>query len=275
MLVDSIPNRLKYVKEVCDACEIAKQRGWYRRCIECSSYHNGKYKLLLSSMQFLDLISEDSVVVYVGSAPFAYGHIISNLYPNMKFILFDPQEHKFDDSSKTIFNSLTNLNPLSLPHFSIFEQLFDDDKCELLLEMFGEGGVAFMSDIRLSDGEPTNSEVYSDLIKQQTWVEILKPKLFWLKFRCLFDVTEPMLYLDGDLCLQAYTPRGSNECRLIGNTISYKFYDPVEHEEKLNYFNKVMRPATDLEIEKLILVDHFKDVRLARLYAKSYRLNIL
>jgi hypothetical protein len=62
------------------------------------SHHNGQVKLLLTEIQFLTLVLEKhdtpAYVVYAGSAPSHKLSILLNLFPNVKFILVDPNEHQ-------------------------------------------------------------------------------------------------------------------------------------------------------------------------------------
>jgi hypothetical protein len=264
MKYSDLTYRQKYVEEVCHACNIVKRISWYKKCSDClsKSIHCGRYKLLLSTIQFLDLALPETVsIVYVGSAPFVYGKILSEMYPNTRFILFDPKDHKFEANSIAYCNEVHEINDDI--QFNIFQKAFDSDICIQILNKFGANSLLFMSDIRCSEQEPTNIEVKRDLELQKEWVTILRPKMFWLKFRCLFGVDEPMEYLDGDLYLQPFTPDSSAECRLVGTNISPKIYDPIEYEEKLCYYNNHLRPKSDFDIEKSIIINHFGDITLS------------
>lgn len=276
MLFEDIDGRATYKETSCLDCDLIKQAKWYARCDQCRSRSNhfGRYKLLLASMQFLDLIEPQATVLYVGSAPLIYGDILEQLYPSMHFILFDPNMHKFSSSSIAYPSCIFNLDLSKV--FNIFTAYFDDEACRQVLDVFGLNSIYLMSDIRrCGDHEPTDSVVLNDLRLQQGWVDILRPKMFWLKFRCLFDDRQPMIYLDGRLYLQAFTPDSSTECRLVGDCIGAdlkcKAYDPVEHEERMCYFNTHLRPNVDLLIEQNILVKHFKLLSEAKRWCKDVR----
>lgn len=60
--------------------------------------HNGQLKLLLTEIQFLTLMlgkhDDAAVVIYAGSSPSHKLGILLEMFPNVKFILVDPNEHK-------------------------------------------------------------------------------------------------------------------------------------------------------------------------------------
>lgn len=79
---DEIPHELKYVRTT----YVARMCG-----------HIGQLKLLLSEIEFLTLCLKNkhdkSVVVYAGSSPSNKLSVLADHFPNVKFILVDPNEH--------------------------------------------------------------------------------------------------------------------------------------------------------------------------------------
>lgn len=90
----------------------------YRRAKELYSlkHHNGQLKLFLSEVQFLtnmcDYINEEVFVIYAGSAPGNKNIYLSQLFPNMKFIFVDPEEHFFKLGSKNQYNDENIMNKI-------------------------------------------------------------------------------------------------------------------------------------------------------------------
>lgn len=86
--VGGIPENLKY----CRSGTLLKQ-----------SIHIGQLKLFLSEIQFLtdslETCTEPAVVIYAGSAPSNKIPYIQKLFPNVKFVLIDPNEHFFMNSA--------------------------------------------------------------------------------------------------------------------------------------------------------------------------------
>ena len=66
------------------------------------------------------------------------------------------------------------------------------------------------------------NEVKNDMIVQQRWVEIMKPRYSILKFRLPWN-EEQFLYLDGKIVIQPWGPQSSTETRLIINDSLKKF----------------------------------------------------
>lgn len=71
------------------------------------STHVGQLKLFLSEVQFLTRENRhaESYVIYAGSGPGHTRQMLANMFPHIKFILIDPQEHdiKGSDSSERLY----------------------------------------------------------------------------------------------------------------------------------------------------------------------------
>src|SRR5437016_2478052 len=68
-----------------------------RAAKKCAALHNGQVKLFLTELQFLTecLARPDTpaIVVYAGSAPSNKIAYLAELFPAVKFVLVDPNEH--------------------------------------------------------------------------------------------------------------------------------------------------------------------------------------
>lgn len=74
-----------------------------------TTVHNGQVKLLLSEIQFLtnnlENVNSTAYVIYAGSAPGNKNIHLSKLFPNVKFIFVDPEEHFFMLGAKNQYTS--------------------------------------------------------------------------------------------------------------------------------------------------------------------------
>ena len=93
-------NALQYLDDI----EHTKERQEDTNLIR-TTIHVGQLKLLLSELEFLTEVLDDNkanaTVIYAGSAPSNKIYYLSTLYPNVKFILVDPNEHfiMFEDGN--------------------------------------------------------------------------------------------------------------------------------------------------------------------------------
>lgn len=247
------------------------------RCFN-SKIHSGQRKLFLETFEFLTLFvnpQKENIVIYAGAAPGNNSRIISKLFPQVYFILVDPNPFSVK-KSKTI---------------EIRQEYFTDEMCDSLREKYSDEkyNVLFISDIRTigptfiigkTDEQKRKeqceleAQVISDHLLQEGWVRKLKPKAASLKFRLPYssviiktrkegEITfyecfknkistnshpvfnekgDKFIYLDGEVYLQQWAPRGSTETRLIvTDPDSTKEWDYIEYEEKLSYFNNRIR----------------------------------
>ena len=119
----------------------------------------------------------------------------------------------------------------------------------------GRPGVVFVSDIRtgervhaLSVAE-SNRLVAQDMAMQRTWVEIMQPAAFSLKYRLPYsdkanEVMPPVEYLAGDIRFQPWAPLSSTETRLVGGDGDWNrtaVYDPGHYEAANYYVNAMLR----------------------------------
>jgi ubiquinone/menaquinone biosynthesis C-methylase UbiE len=237
--------------------------------------HWGQRKLLLSEIEFLCLFfkdkfanlslknnTKDVVVVYAGAAPGTHILILNDLFPMVKFILYDPCEFSQELRNSCEFSQ----------KIEIYQELFTDAVCLDLKEKYKNDTILFISDIRTADiTTMDNKEVEDHIINDQQlqfiWYGILNPTLSMLKFRLPWNdgITS---YLDGDIYLQAYAPLSSTETRLIiAQDCSLRDYDNRLYEEQLFYFNKYLRDANycikdellpfDKAVEKHILIQYY------------------
>jgi hypothetical protein len=187
--------------------------------------HNGQRKLLLTEVQFLTKVQLDHTVkycIYAGAAPGHKTHFLSTLFPEIKFILIDP--NKFDmvidneshrlkphtdivhicsaypNKSNEFINKKLNsmntkekkdvVNLITSSDYKIFiiEDFMDDKYAELFKQL---GKTVFVSDIRSNtsenSGSPLDIDIYWNTSMMYNWINIIKPELSMLKIRMPFS----------------------------------------------------------------------------------------
>lgn len=181
--------------------------------------HFGQRKLLLTEVEFLTKYGKKSnIVVYAGAAPGYHIEMLAELFPH-EFHLYDPRP----------------FGKFSSPKIKCFNKYFTESVAELY-----NSAVLFISDIRTS-GENKEEEVLFNLKQQEKWCEIMEPVAASLKFRLPFGSKEKVKYFSGDIILQPWVGIDSAETRLFTNCKEKKYYDPVDYEEKMYFFNKNLR----------------------------------
>ena len=193
-----------------------------------TTMHWGQRKLLLSEIEFLTNYSNPgNLVIYAGAAPAIHTPMLAKLFPQLKFILIDPIPFSI---KQTINIELRN-------------EYFTSE----MAQEFADKDVLFICDIRIAndtkDYKPSEKEVKNDMLIQQEWVKIMKPRYSMLKFRLPWN-EESIEYLDGKLYVQPWGPRTTTETRLIvekSQINSKKLWDCKKYEEQMFYFNTITR----------------------------------
>jgi len=255
--------------------------------------HSGQRKLLLSEIEFLTRVLKDNpdeyTVLYIGAASGDHIPVLSNMFPEVRFILYDParfkiKEKMYSESNKE--SARSNQRYL----IKIYNKLFTDDEVQ---KYKGIRNLLFISDIRSvpqnqEDPGPLDfdpefeHEVEWNMNQQKKWVEELRPYRSLLKFRLPFT-KEKMTYFSGTIFFQAYPPSESTETRLEIRGVPREIeYDCNKYEEQMFYFNTVYRVQTfynfhslygysyDTIREYFILKDYFKLRCLSPKYITDY-----
>ena len=226
--------------------------------------HWGQRKCFFSELEFLSMAAKhynlaDCVVLYIGAAPGYHTNILIEMFPMLKWILYDP--NNFAINKKYIENNSVDI------HTGDDGFYVDATTKDVLNNPFVFGKkILFMSDIRKSTDD---KNVSYELVCQQRWIIELNAEMFMLKLRFPFDYSKnwvykmddiedkviydgdhelksgEFLYLDGIVQLQIYAPAYSAETRLINRKINGKYhlkhYNMKQYEQQLFYFNEVDR----------------------------------
>lgn len=200
-------------------------------------YHWGQRKLLMTEILFFSKIfnykDEERTVVYIGAATGTHIILLTSMFPNLKFDLYDP--NNFDN----VLRGNKNIN--------IYQQFFTNKEAE----KYKNKNVIFISDIRTVSSEVNKRKEDVDVMEetmknqesQKQYIQIMNPYYSMLKFKCPYPEegkSKYYKYLKGIVYKQVWAPVTSAETRLI---ISQKDnyteidYDIIKHERQLAYFN--------------------------------------
>lgn len=182
--------------------------------------HIGQRKLFLSELQFLTEYNKNNCI-YTGAAPGNKTHMLSKLFPNIKFILVDPNKfdikiennishrkikhkdiiHLYHDypTKSNIYNNnkrltlYTNKEKIKLKKFIINSSykifIIEDYMNDIYAKLFKDMDLTFISDIRSNidnDGQPTDFDIYWNYSMMYNWINILKPLCSMIKFRHIY-----------------------------------------------------------------------------------------
>jgi hypothetical protein len=228
--------------------------------------HWGQRKLLWTEIEFLTKVSKkiplsECWILYIGSANGIHINILFDLFPDAKFILYDPNRFLVKQNDRVIIKTGK-------------DGFFDDTKIEEVLKIAKNQKIIFISDIRIN---PDESEIWRDNLSQQRWAIKLDSEFMMFKFRLpyVYEITEKIdfsysvedikdkiimpkseenmkhkiIYLKGKIYSQLYAPQRSTETRLIcgkrkyygkskdGDKYDMDIYDYKKYEGQMNYFN--------------------------------------
>jgi cap2 methyltransferase len=194
--------------------------------------HWGQRKLLMSEIEFLTMHAKKGrVVVYAGAAPGDHTNFLSEMFPEVTFVLVDPSPFTTKPSDK----------------ITIIQDFFTDELAASFATEEYKDRVLFVSDIRSFDSTQDDMEkeerVQIDMEMQQRWVETIQPVACMLKLRFPYKrgMTE---YLDGDIYLPVWGPRTTSEARLIATKpYTKRKYQHSYYEDGMYAHNATVRSA--------------------------------
>ena len=203
-----------------------------------SVLHRGQRKLLMSEMGALVRLDPavQYFVVYAGAAPGNHIPLLSELFPNLTFHLYDPVPFEIEETDK----------------IKSFNTWFTDEHAQAYASA-SHKHLVFISDIRRTNDERM---VWEDMQAQKRWHEIMQPELTSLKFRLPWPgngvavASNLFNYLDGDIHLPVWGPCNTTESRLVIEQARHKgtrVYDCLAYKEEMCYFNRVTRPSVHQE----------------------------
>lgn len=245
-----------------------------------TSTHIGQRKLFLSELQFLtDEVPDNATIIYAGAAPSNHTGYLSKLFPQIKFILVDPNPFEIfeanpiyltgtcDEMITTAVNGTDNIY--------IINDYFTMDLARAIAKIIPKH--YFISDIRTNSGDdfPDSLDILWNLAQQYNWMLTMKPMASMVKFRhpfyadvddfrakCLmapyssdFELaktngidfiknfeSKQLTYFAGKINLQAWCGMISTESRLIITSDElYNYGTANEYDDKYFYYNALER----------------------------------
>ncbi len=231
--------------------------------------HDGQRKLLYSEIEYYNYLGKiydlnEILVVYVGSGEGLHMSFIFDLFPQLDFILIDPNKSLCKHPYMKNKDKVIQINEYYTDSFYLkIKKLNKKNK-----------KIAFMSDIREDLDE---LEIWKNMIQQQLWCIQLDSIAYLLKFRLpyyyeKFNINDfkyflplseqksiyefknnknlknkfDLIYLKGDIFLQIYAPSKSTETRLMyirkpNEFFTFKYYNLKDYEDQCFYFNTIGR----------------------------------
>ncbi|KAG2378520.1 hypothetical protein C9374_008159 [Naegleria lovaniensis] len=244
----------------------APREPYRRRRDELKSViHWGQRKLLMSEIEFLTEFGfPGATVVYAGAAPGNHTNFLSEMFPDLFFVLVDPSPFVCRPTDK----------------IKIINDYFTDD----LAKEYSGKNVLFISDIRTAEPQRMSEDevekcVAWDNQAQMNWHHLLKPKMSMLKFRLPYksDITPFMEYLDGEIYLPVWGPQTTSETRLIcKGGCGTKIYDTQMYQDQMFFFNTRTRVYYYPHDVDAVGMDHCYDCRsevyILELFLKRYNM---
>lgn len=221
----------------------------------------GQRKSAIMAIEFLTYYGTKATTVVYAGATGKYFNYLADLFP------------------KHTFHIYTTLK-ISAKHDRIV--LHSKNFNDQIAQSYDGKDILFMSDIRNVSVDnkgkqmdmDTEKSVKSDMEKQKLWVNIMKPKSSWLKFRLPYTsgTTE---YFQGNLWIQPWGPSASTETRLIFDGVPVMTnYDNDTMSNMMYWHNTVQRTFhydQDVTGDGLDnCYDCSSEVMILKTYAKTY-----
>lgn len=175
--------------------------------------HIGQRKLFLTEIQFFTKKIKESkkmVCVYAGAAPSNHTGYLANLFPNIKFILIDPNPFEIREANPitlhfrgdpnidhTRAEYLINQALKGNDQLYIINDLFTVELAESFNKLIKREDMVFVSDIRTNshdDSFPDVLDILWNLAQQYVWIKKMSPSWSLLKFRHPFYSEDPQLF---------------------------------------------------------------------------------
>ena len=193
-----------------------------------SVVHWGQRKLLVSEIEFLTKFAEEGITcIYAGAAPGTHIPFLSDLFPEIHFVLFDPSTFAINPTAQMTTREEYMTNEIA-NEFINFKTLLISDVRSV--------------DYRIFDPLQMEEGVARDMVQQMEWYHIMKPVAALLKFRLPWTEGETT-YLKGDIHFPVWGPQTTTESRLVVTSPENISYNNKEYEEKMFYFNTVTRSS--------------------------------
>lgn len=234
-----------------------------------SVIHWGQRKLLLSEIEFLTNYTDlTGTVVYAGAAPGQHIELLHQLFPDIKFILYDPMPFspRLQDTARRDGSNV-----------EIIREYFADETAL----RFKDTGVYFISDIRTCShvhyqDSVVEKYIEADMCDQMRWHVAMRPAKSMLKFRLPWSSnsnTTTTEYLAGDVYLPVWGPQTTSETRLVPRGSEVVVWENDKYERQMFHFNTVTRVSLyghDLAVGSPNYLDYCFDCKSEAVILQNY-----
>ena len=208
--------------------------------------HLGQTKLAVGLLRFLlEYGRLAKTVLYVGAAPGTNIVEIAKLFPEHRFVLYDPAPFRLN---------LENEETAISKRFSVYREFFTNETAKKWANRVD--GLLFVSDIRTGNSNnELQREVLKNMAMQRVWYDILgkTARMTMLKFRLPYSSSKQIRYPLGEIWLQPWAAVTSTETRLVVKPEAPDvYYNSNIYEEELFYHNTVRREWQFCSIPPLI-----------------------
>lgn len=219
----------------------------------------GQRKLLMSEINFFNYyysptVHPNALVVYIGAARGDHIPVLSDFFPELSFLLYDPSD--FAPSVKRHAK------------IEVKREFFGIDTARYIRSQNSNRAIFFISDIRTTDkadNKPGPQNILLDNQLQWESIEALMPVQSLLKFRLpypdqwetymennpsehqppLTEISTSYEYLKGKIFLQPWAPCRSTETRLVPDIVNGRFvttiYEANDFQNRMFYHNMIVR----------------------------------
>jgi hypothetical protein len=233
------------------------------------SDHIGQRKLILNEIQFLKNTNSE-YCIYAGSAPGNKTHYLSQLFPDIKLILVDP--NKFD------LKLPDGKSHRSVPHVDIVHmstayptrsnvaktsniiEYIQSSKCKIFIfeeymtikmaNKFKDLNCSFISDIRSNiylQKYPTDFDIYWNTSMMYNWITIMQPNMSMLKIRMPYG-SDTVKTKDDDYIINEFKMSKKNGIDFLNNYNDNRFF-----MSKSELFIQPWAPVSSSELRMIIL----------------------
>ena len=211
--------------------------------------HMGQVKLFLTDLytivQYFILYPHkeqtDCVVVYAGAAPGDHIITLAQIFPEIRFDLYDPG---MVNQKKTcdFCEALRGFTTKNSERIQLKVQEFNAETAEEYSPECCSEDVIFLSDMWMQHRSQDNPELLPSMTLQQTCLWQMKPKIACLKFRAPY-FQGSFDYVGGKLLKVPYAPPPSTELRLIVTKVNpvMKKYNASNIEKCMAFHNTECR----------------------------------
>ncbi|CAM4827045.1 unnamed protein product [Rotaria magnacalcarata] len=211
--------------------------------------HWGTRKLLLTDIEFLTDYggSGKYLVIYVGAAPGIHINHLSDLFPDLEFVLIDTKKVETKKTSSIHIRSRDFMDDIV--------KEYSKSKKRLLL----------ISNVHVSGSQADSDDnILKEMQNQQHWHLDMKPIASLLTFH-FPRTTNRIEYFEGDLILEPWASRRPSSCRLLVSREAHLIdYNIKQLKSSMGYFQSVLRTnfyEHDLKDSNTDGLDHCYDCR--------------